>query len=357
MALFPYDAYDILSLLLGDSAHPGQPYEASERLVALDVGANVGDTARRIASELPNATVHAFEPVPDVFAELTSSTASNPHIRAWPLAVGARSGQANIQVLADRAFSSVLPLTAESAGVYGKRCSTVATIPIPMISLDEWTLQNNIPAAQVLKVDVQGLELEVLRGARRLLSTSICAVNAEAQLVPQYTGASTFSEIDLFLREHGLEIFQFHELWPFGRTSRHICLDALWLRPQLIQKLETLLGDTAEIDRLIRVRKALASLQTRGSRRLAIYGAGRHTRSILPILERSPVPIVGVIDDAPAATNHTVGPFPVLTQAQAIQELKLDAVLLSSDLHEDRLWLNSSPLREAGIEVRRLYAA
>ena len=160
MALFAYDAYDILSLLLGETAHKGRP------VVALDVGANVGDTARRMATELPSVTVHAFEPVPDVFDQLSRNTQAFSHIHVWPLAVGAKNGQAEINVLEDRAFSSVLPLTAASADIYGKRCATVTTIAIPMTSLDEWARKNNIPAAHVLKIDVQGLELEVLRGYR-----------------------------------------------------------------------------------------------------------------------------------------------------------------------------------------------
>lgn len=349
MALFAYDAYDVLSLLLADSAQAGRP------VVALDVGANIGDTARRIAAEIPSAEVHAFEPVPDVFEKLSRNTQENLRIHPWQLAVGAKCGMANINVLEDRAFSSVLPLTQQSAGIYGERCATVATVEIPMISLDEWAQRNNIHNVQVLKVDVQGLELEVLRGACRLLE-SVCAVNTEAQLVAQYTGASTFSEIDLFLRERGFELFQIHELWPFGGTSRHICLDALWLRPQLIQKLEDLLGDTADLDRLIRTRKALQTLEANGRQRLGIYGAGQHTRSILSLLERSRIPIMGVIDDSTRASGTRVGRFPVISREQAIQELKLDAVLLSSSLYEDALWANSSGMRSAGIEVHRLYA-
>jgi hypothetical protein len=66
--VFTYDAFDVISLLL-DGAGP---------VVALDVGANIGDLSVRLLHELPGASVFAFEPVPETFARLQSRAASSP---------------------------------------------------------------------------------------------------------------------------------------------------------------------------------------------------------------------------------------------------------------------------------------
>ena len=60
--------------------------------------------------------------------------------------------------------------------------------------------------ADYLKIDVQGAELDVLRGAERQLQT-ITVVHVEVEFVPIYRGQPLFADIDQFLRAHG---FLFH---------------------------------------------------------------------------------------------------------------------------------------------------
>jgi hypothetical protein len=95
----------------------------------------------------------------------------------------------------------------------------------------------------------------------------------------------------------------------------------------------------------------------RGRRRIAIYGAGRHTRDrhALFVEGRWPVwPFAGFIDDKPPAHARLFG-LPIVSPAAALNELEPDAIVLSSDSFEDQLWKNAARFREAGIEVIRVY--
>lgn len=95
----------------------------------------------------------------------------------------------------------------------------------------------------------------------------------------------------------------------------------------------------------------------RGRRRVAVFGTGRHTRDrhTLFVRERWPTwPFVGFIDDAAPANARLFG-LPVVSPDAALEALRPDAVILSSDLFEDKLWEKSSRFREAGVEVIRLY--
>jgi hypothetical protein len=94
-----------------------------------------------------------------------------------------------------------------------------------------------------------------------------------------------------------------------------------------------------------------------GFRRIAVYGAGRHTRDrhALFIESRWPFwPFVGFIDDKPPP-HARLFDLPIVSPAAALNELDPDAIVLSSDLFEDQLWNNAAPFREAGIKVIRVY--
>jgi len=104
-----------------------------------------------------------------------------------------------------------------------------------------------------------------------------------------------------------------------------------------------------------RMRAALRSCAKRGMRRVALYGAGRHTEKAGAAIARAPVEIVCIIDDDPARAGTRMWGFPVATRCQA-EAMGLDGVVLSSDSAEERLFEACAGLRERGVEVVRLYA-
>ena len=57
----------------------------------------------------------------------------------------------------------------------------------------------------VLKIDTQGSELDVMRGAGRLLDSAL-AVELEVEFVQQYLGQPLFAEIDIFMRQNGFAL-------------------------------------------------------------------------------------------------------------------------------------------------------
>lgn len=343
MSLLPHDAYRMLSRVL----HCFVP------AVFLDVGANVGATARRFIQEFPRARVFAFEPVPDVFESLCAGVADLPGVTPIPSAVGSTNGQTTLRVMQDRLFSSVLPPSERGRDYFGEQMREMGVVQVPLVTLDAWAASQGISYVDAIKIDVQGYELEVLRGAAGLLEQGVLAVNCEAQLVPEYRGAATFTDIDLFLRERGFQLHQVHELWYRGAEVQAGCLDALWLREEALQWLRQRPQDAFEVGWQNRARSALNALARDGAKRVAVFGNGHHTRVIAPVLDDAPVEIVAIIDDA-AGTAPTRRPIPVVSVANALS-LRPDAVLLSSANYEDQLWDRARPLREAGTGVIRLH--
>jgi len=119
-----------------------------------------------------------------------------------------------------------------------------------------------------------------------------------------------------------------------------------------IERRTGFITDTGEWQ--VRLRDALESLAERGKRRIALYGAGTHTRAMGALLMTPPVEIACIVDDDARRQGECLWGYPILSRAEAIGR-KLDAVVLSANAHEPRLWENRADFEQHGVEVVRLY--
>jgi FkbM family methyltransferase len=128
--------------------HPGQ--------ICFDVGANFG--AKTEAFLRIGATVVAFEPQKDCFMEMVARLGKNPRLIAINAAVGSRSGEQTLYVENHRTASSLIKHW---------QGEIVGTVKVPVKTLDEAIAQHGQP--QYCKIDVEGYEMEVLKGLSRLI--------------------------------------------------------------------------------------------------------------------------------------------------------------------------------------------
>jgi FkbM family methyltransferase len=170
--------------------------------LAFDVGANVGYTALVMAERLHGGELRAFEPHPVVFAELVSNIESLKKqgtiagIKLFQKALGPVQGQMALHVPADftyhRGESSLTQPTHLS-------CS-VETIQVTVETLDSQLECNQ--RIGMLKIDVEGFELEVLKGASQTFAEKRVrdCVFEEHQAYP--------SPVTAWLEERGYQIFR-----------------------------------------------------------------------------------------------------------------------------------------------------
>lgn len=103
-----------------------------------------------------------------------------------------------------------------------------------------------------------------------------------------------------------------------------------------------------------RLSEALAVCEYAGQSIVAIYGCGLHTQVGVAALREPPVTIACLIDDNPANHHRTMWGIPIVSR-QTAMKMGVQAVVLSGNSVEDRLWENSAIFRERGIAVHRLY--
>lgn len=108
---------------------------------------------------------------------------------------------------------------------FGEWLEVIERIRLKTVELDA---VDDIRGADFLKLDIQGAELAVLTCATRLLST-LLVVECEVNFVRQYVDQPLFSEIEIFLRQHG---FMFHKFCGYGsRQLKTTLVDDDPLRP------------------------------------------------------------------------------------------------------------------------------
>lgn len=184
-------------------------------VAVLDVGANIGQYARQVRIAGYQGTIISFEALESAHRTLTQISHGDQGWRIAPCAVlGQHAGMVEINVAANSASSSVLPSTVLLRGA-APQAAYVAKQVAQCMRLDSY---DGLPASGTLylKVDTQGFELEVFRGASGLLPR-ISAVQLELSLVPLYAGAPVMTDMIRYLDDSGFELFQ---LVPGFRDDR-----------------------------------------------------------------------------------------------------------------------------------------
>lgn len=100
------------------------------------------------------------------------------------------------------------------------------SIEIETTTLDTYCQQEGINAIDFLQVDVQGADLDVLKGASLLLDRSVLAIQTEVEFSPLYTNQPLFADIDIYLRNKDFTLFDIDGLSRYTRSYSPICSPA-----------------------------------------------------------------------------------------------------------------------------------
>jgi len=163
-----------------------------------DVGANRGQFSLVCRSLRPRAAIVGFEPLPGPAQTYRQLFASDPLVSLHETAVGQEQGEVAINVSARDDSSSLLPISSAQTDNF-PGTDAVATRMVKIAPLSTF-LQLGMGARNLLKIDVQGFELEVLKSAEPLLR-HFDWIYAECSFVPLYEGQALAQQIVAWLAE------------------------------------------------------------------------------------------------------------------------------------------------------------
>ena len=200
----------------------------NEAKLIVDGGASVGNTVARFQKLFPEAVIHAFEPNPSALIKLNQRFELSTNVVIHPEALGASNETIQLQILERESASSILNPTVANARYHPMEMTVKNVVKAPQVRLDS-VLDSDI---DVLKLDLQGYELEALRGAESVLSRTKIILT-EIEFIPMYENQPLFSDIDHFLGNYQFRLFNLYELWthPDGQLTAG---DALYVNPKYI---------------------------------------------------------------------------------------------------------------------------
>jgi FkbM family methyltransferase len=155
----------------------------------------------------------SFEPAQQQFAELSRRIVDDASWSAHRLALGSDAGEATLHVYGQTQLNSVL--SAREAGERGVDDHPIGTEQVRVVRLDDVASDLLPPAGRaLLKVDAQGFDLEVLKGAERTLARCV-ALQVEVSGLPIYRGVPPLHEVVRHLYERH---FRLTGLYPIMRS-------------------------------------------------------------------------------------------------------------------------------------------
>jgi FkbM family methyltransferase len=198
--------------------------------VVFDVGANIGQFAKKLRISGYTGEIYSFEPLEAEHMLLTKSALGDKN---WTVvnrcAVGSTSGHVDIRVSKNSYSSSILEINQRH--IKADPTSQVVDIQqVQIITLDGFTKDVNLHQKKVwLKIDTQGFEYEVLLGAKETLP-KVDYVQVEMSIEELYEGQKSFIEIIEYLEKFGFKLWNLEKGFCDHKTGQLMQFDGFFLR-------------------------------------------------------------------------------------------------------------------------------
>lgn len=203
----------------------------ADRLHCIDVGARGGPQShwRRFAALMQT---DLFEP--DEAACREQAELKRPGENWFPVALGGYTGNGKLHVLKQPSGSSLYPPNEPMISRFSPRhyWTLDRVADVPLMTMSDFIAQYQRPLPNLLKLDVQGAELDILKALRPEHWGNLLAVQAEVEFVELYRGQPLFHDVDAFMRGQGFVMFdllpvryyRYDRERPHGLLRRHLNL-------------------------------------------------------------------------------------------------------------------------------------
>jgi FkbM family methyltransferase len=172
----------------------------------IDIGANVGQFGIDIRRHGFSGQIISFEPVKEAYEKLANTITKHKPWRAFQIGIGSAESSQIIYVSGNDGLSSSLLAMGKVHLNNFPKSVIVSSQKVSVSTLDNQLEVLGIdPGNILLKLDVQGFEAEVLKGAAKSLpKIPLCFL--EVSIVPLYDGEITLLPILNLLSESGHEV-------------------------------------------------------------------------------------------------------------------------------------------------------
>lgn len=184
--------------------------------VIYDIGANKGTWTNECLKFFPEAIYYLFEPQINLKEDINSLLGTHKNIQLFSVGVGNIDGELDFTIH-ERDDSCSFRFSKAEADIKGFR-----QVKVPIVKLDSFANEKNLKPPSILKIDAEGLDLDVLDGAKNLiLETDIIMI--EVAIMNKNINNSALNVLN-YLDQTGFRLFDITDInRPFANKVLWLC--------------------------------------------------------------------------------------------------------------------------------------
>lgn len=171
----------------------------------IDAGANRGSFTDAFLRLHRPQRLLLVEAIPELAESLRARYSGDPRISVVAAALSDQKGEAQFEINRSAASSSLLPIDPRNSEWFARDLSVARSIQVPTITLPELMSREELPAVDLLKLDLQGAERLVLTGGAEVLDR-VEVIYTEVFFEQLYAGAWLFWDMNEFLSHRGFKL-------------------------------------------------------------------------------------------------------------------------------------------------------
>lgn len=198
--------------------------------IIFDVGANNGQTIQRFLSIFSKPIIHSFEPINDCCTVISKLYKSN-NIFINNLALGKKLSKRIFYINKSNVTSSFIKISEKFK--FKKLYQPKKIIKTNVVTIDNYMKLNNIKKIDILKIDTQGSELEVLKGANKAFKNKIIKfIELEVIINSYYKNNCKLFEIDHLMSKKKFDLYYIDE-FNYDKNYKITQFDLLYINTQI----------------------------------------------------------------------------------------------------------------------------
>jgi FkbM family methyltransferase len=173
--------------------------------IIIEAGAHIGSDTREMSHVWPLGSIHAFEPIPEIYGQLVANTRRRRNVMTHPYALSNATGVAEIYVSSGNSNGSSSLLSPKEHVHDHPDVHFNSKIKIDTLTLDDWAARNDVSHVDFAWLDMQGFELPVLQASTRIFPT-MKVIYMEVSLKEMYEGVVVYPELKEIMKGYGFRV-------------------------------------------------------------------------------------------------------------------------------------------------------
>jgi FkbM family methyltransferase len=204
--------------------------EVESTQTVFDVGASIGGMSDKFLNLFPAATIHAFEPFDPSFTHLDKKFGKHPRVLCNKLGLSSKPGLSQMFLQKDSGYNSLNERVNKPSKQMNGQYQDVH-----VSTIKEYCNEKNIKHIDFIKIDVEGLDLEVLYGAEEMLNAGMIKyIFIECTFDHENEQNTSFHSVNTYLQTKGFKVRSLYDQSNFGGKNYLTCVNALFVNQMAV---------------------------------------------------------------------------------------------------------------------------